>query len=75
MRVSEITADRDVVNHIEQKWAAARSNWNDAQATEFHDKCIYPLQIQVEHMGKEARDAMRCADAMQQQIEQIMESQ
>ena len=75
MRVSEITSDRSVNSHIEQKWDAARSRWSDAQATEFHDKCIYPLQMQVERMGKDARDAARCADAAQQRIEQIMGSQ
>lgn len=74
MTVSEITSDRSVNNHIEQKWNTARSRWNDAQATEFHDKCIYPLQMQVERMGKDARDAARCADAAQRQIEQIMRS-
>ena len=75
MRVSEIISDRNVVNHIDQKWNTARGSWSDAQATEFHDKCIYSLQMQVERMGKDARDAARCADAAQQQIEQIMGSQ
>lgn len=72
MELSELTSDRDIENFIGEKWNNARGRWQDAQATEFYDKCFYPLVLKIEDMGKDARDVMRIGDAVRAKVDEIM---
>ena len=70
--MSDLKAGQQTISFLEEAWNTARSNWNDSQATAFHDSCIYELRIRLEQIDRRVRDMDQECQTAQMHVRQIV---